>query len=124
MLSPAKNPTTPWGAIRRFVVLTMFVVFSMISHNAGHAAQLNSHALATHDGQAEVLAAQHCPGERCPAHHDGQVSCCALGHCGVPLPAPPCTYTPLALVSTYPHYPFEIALRWANPRVDRPPKAS
>lgn len=119
MLSPAKNATTPWGAIRRFVTLTMFVVFSMISHHAGFAARFSSHPLAAH---GDMLAAHHCPGEDCMGQHDGQVSCCALGYCGVPLPAPPCASAPLALSSAYPRHLFDLALRWANPRVDRPPK--
>ena len=121
MLSQAKNPTTPWGAMQRIFALTMFVVFSMMSHHAAYAAQFDSQALAA---QADDGAAHHCAGEGCPSHHDGQASCCALGHCGVPLPAPDCASTPLALGSAYPRHSFEIALRWANPRVDRPPKSS
>jgi hypothetical protein len=82
MPSPAKRPTTSWGAIRQFVALTMFVVFSMDSDHAGYAAQFDSQAHAT---LAAVLVAHHCPDERCAAHQDGQVGCCALGHCGVPI---------------------------------------
>lgn len=121
MLSQAKNPTTPWEAIRRFVVLTMFVVFSMVSHHPGYAAQLDSRAHAAH---ADMVAAHHCRGEPCPGHHDGQDSCCAMGNCGVALPAPDCAFAPLALVSAYSHHPFEIAIRWVNPRLDRPPKSA
>jgi len=119
MLSPEKNATTPWGTIRRFVALTMFVAFSMISHHAGHAAQLDAEAHAAH---ANVVAAHHCPGEDCHGHHDGQISCCGLGHCGVPMPAPPWASTRLSPASAYSHHPFEIALRWGSARVDRPPK--
>lgn len=121
MLSPAKNATTPWRAIRRFVALTLFVVFSMISHQSIHAAQLESQAHAAH---VDVLAADHCHGEPCLGYHDGQISCCGLGHCGVPLPAPPCAPTRVSPLSAYPHHPFEIALRWGNAGVDRPPKST
>lgn len=120
MLSQAKSPTNIWVAIR-IVALTMFVVFSMLSHHAGYAAQLDTPAPTAH---TDAFPPDHCPGEGCPSHHDGQASCCALGYCGAPLPAPDCAATLLALVSAYPHHLFEIALRWNNRGVDRPPKST
>ena len=115
-----KSPTTAWEAIR-IVALTIFVVLGIVSHHAGYAAQSDSHV---HTAHTEVDAVAHCLDEPCSSHDDGPVGCCASGPCGAPLPAPECASAPVAQASAYSRNPFEIAPRWNNRGVERPPKAA